>query len=197
MTQPFLETGEQGFLVARLQMDHPVRRQSGLRQSGSEQIRAGDAPQDLAAGPGRDSGGEEGGGGAIHCAMAAAGDFMQRADGQSAAGQTPVDPRKSEGQGRARPLPAPFKALDTFAKCGNGGAFGLEWHVAAGSCQVIRTLSLECSFFVLIAKRVNGAPSLIDGSSWNDVLRSGGDGVRNPSNTIRRVTSWVAGRPRD
>lgn len=49
MTKPFLEAGEDRFLIARLDIDHATGRKSGLRDRRREQIRPGHAPQHLAA----------------------------------------------------------------------------------------------------------------------------------------------------
>jgi hypothetical protein len=81
--QSFLETGQDRLLVIRLDIDDPVGRQAGLRQGGGEEVLAGDTPEDLAAGPRRDSGGEQRRGGAIDRAVAAASDLMQRAQRQT------------------------------------------------------------------------------------------------------------------
>ena len=58
MAQALLETGEKRLFVARLDVDHAIWSEPGLRDRGSEQVLASDAPQDLAERPGGDSGGE-------------------------------------------------------------------------------------------------------------------------------------------
>ncbi len=78
MPQPFLETGQQGLLIAGFDIDHPVRRQPGGGKAGGEQIRIAQAPQDLPAQPRHDAGGEQAGHGAIQRAIAGAGHLMQR-----------------------------------------------------------------------------------------------------------------------
>ena len=55
MAQTFLEAGENRLLIARLDIDHAVRRQPRLRDRRGEKILAGYAPQDLAARPRRDA----------------------------------------------------------------------------------------------------------------------------------------------
>lgn len=44
MTKAFLETGEEGRLVPGLDIDHPVRPQTGLTQGRGEEVGAGHAP---------------------------------------------------------------------------------------------------------------------------------------------------------
>ena len=79
MTKAFLETGEKGRLVPGLDIDHPVRPQTGLTQGRCEEVGAGYAPQHLAGPPGGDACGEQGGCGAVHGLLAAACDLMNGA----------------------------------------------------------------------------------------------------------------------
>ena len=44
MPQAFLETDEDGFLIARLDIDHAVGHESGLRESWGKEVRAREAP---------------------------------------------------------------------------------------------------------------------------------------------------------
>jgi hypothetical protein len=44
VAQGFLEAGEDGFVISRLDVDDPVRRESSLRYRRGEQILAGLAP---------------------------------------------------------------------------------------------------------------------------------------------------------
>ena len=79
MTKAFLETAEKGRLVPGLDIDHPVRPQTGLTQGRCEEVGAGYAPQHLAGPPGGDACGEQGGCGAVHGLLAAACDLMNGA----------------------------------------------------------------------------------------------------------------------
>ena len=101
MPQPFLEAGKQGFLVAALDIDDAARRETGLGERRREQVGPRHAPQHLAAAARRDAGGEQGGGRAVHGAVAAAGDLVQCAAQQPSFRKNPVDRRHAEGQGRA------------------------------------------------------------------------------------------------
>ncbi len=74
--QAFLETGQQRLVVAGFDIDDPIGKQSGLRQSGSKEILSRHAPQHLAFGAGCDSGGEQCGRRAIDRAVAATRRFM-------------------------------------------------------------------------------------------------------------------------
>ncbi len=88
MPQPFFHAGEKCLVVAGFNIDDSIGRQARLGDRGSEQVRSRDAPQDLALGPGGDAGAEECGSGAIDRAVAAAGDFMQRAVSEASAGES-------------------------------------------------------------------------------------------------------------
>ena len=83
MTQSFLETGQHGLLIGRLDIDHPVGRQPGLSEGRREEILAGDAPKHLAARPGGNSRGEQRRRRAVDRAIAAASHLMQGAERQS------------------------------------------------------------------------------------------------------------------
>ena len=87
MPQPFLHAGEHGLVVAGLDIDHPVGSEAGLGERRREQVRARDAPEHLALGAGRDAGGEQRRRRAIDRAVATAGDLVQRAERQPAAGK--------------------------------------------------------------------------------------------------------------
>jgi hypothetical protein len=76
MPQALLEAGEEGFLVARLDIDHTIGPKPDLGDGWSEEVLAGDAPQDLAARSGGDPSGKQSGGRAVDHPIAAAGDLM-------------------------------------------------------------------------------------------------------------------------
>jgi len=56
VAQAFLETRQDGFVVAGLDIDHPARRETDLRQRRRKEVLMGDAPQHLALGSRRDPG---------------------------------------------------------------------------------------------------------------------------------------------
>ncbi len=118
MPKPFLETGEDGRLVASLDIDHPAGGQPGLSERGREEILARDAPQDPTARSGGNAGGPEGRSRAVHCPVGAAGDLMQRTKGQSSSRQHLVDLRDAEGQDLAPTRCGAFQARDTLPKLG-------------------------------------------------------------------------------
>lgn len=80
MSQTLLETGEQGLLIARLDMDQSIRGKSCLRQRGGEQIGARDTPEDFASRSRCYSCREKPGRSAIDSPISAAGNFMQTPD---------------------------------------------------------------------------------------------------------------------
>lgn len=87
MAQAFLHAREHGLVVAGLDIDHPVGDQPGLGDGRREQVGPCDAPEDLAFRPCGDACAKEGRSRAVNRAIAAAGDFMQRAERQPATGQ--------------------------------------------------------------------------------------------------------------
>ena len=88
MPQPFFHAGEKRLVIASFNVDDAIGRQAGLGNCGSEQVRSRDAPEYLALGAGSDAGAEQRGSGAIDRAIAAAGDFMQRAASKAPAGES-------------------------------------------------------------------------------------------------------------
>ncbi len=88
MAQTFLYTGQDGFIVPGLDIDHTVWREAGLGQRRSEEVGTREAPQHFAFGARGDSGRKEGGGGAVDGAVTAAGDLVQRAQRQAPAGES-------------------------------------------------------------------------------------------------------------
>ena len=97
MPQPFLETGEQRLLIARLHIDDAVGQETGLGDGGRKEILPGDTPQHSTFCARRNSGGEERGGRAIDRAVAAACDLMQCAERQRPAGKPSVHRGDTEG----------------------------------------------------------------------------------------------------
>ena len=81
MTQTFLHTGENRLVVAGLNMDHAVRKETSLFKAGREEVLLRDAPQHLAVCACSDPSHETCGCRPIHRAAPAAGDLMQTAEG--------------------------------------------------------------------------------------------------------------------
>ena len=71
MAKSLLETGENGGLVAGLDIDHPSGWQAGLGQGGREEVLPRDTPQDAPLRSGSDAGGPEGRGRAVDGAVCA------------------------------------------------------------------------------------------------------------------------------
>ena len=93
----FLETCEQGFLVAGIDVDDAVRRETDLGKRGRKEILPRDAPEDSALCPRRDAGSKKGGRCAINGRIAAPGDLVQRAKREPPARKTAVDRLDPEG----------------------------------------------------------------------------------------------------
>ena len=98
MAQTFLKAGEDAGVVPRLDMDHPIGRQPRLRQGGSEEVGAGEAPQHRPGRPRRDPGGEQRRRRAVHRATALSPDLVQRRPRQPTARQMSVERGQTEGQ---------------------------------------------------------------------------------------------------
>lgn len=98
MPKSFLEAGKDGFLVAGLDINHPVGWQAGLRNRWSKEIRPGHTPEHLSACSSSDSGREQRCGRAIDRSIATSGHLMQASDSQSSSRQNPVDFSDSERQ---------------------------------------------------------------------------------------------------
>ena len=127
MPQAPLEAGEEGFLVARLDIDHAIGPEPGLGNGWSEQVLAGDAPKDFATRPGGNPGGKQRGGSAVHHPIAAAGDLMQRAERESASRQAPVNLLDAERKRRTTARRATFEALNALSKLlDNRGAWRIH-----------------------------------------------------------------------
>ncbi|MCP8893326.1 hypothetical protein KYK29_00155 [Shinella daejeonensis] len=111
MTQSFLHAGEDRLVVACFEIDDPIGRKTGLRESGGEEIRPSDAPQDFAGRPGRYASREQSSGGAVDSAVSAASDFMKSPPRQASARESRVYVGDPEGEHRFR---APALAFDPF-----------------------------------------------------------------------------------
>ena len=143
MPQSFLKAGEHRDLVARLDVDHPVGIESGLRDRGREQVGLGHAPQHLPVDACEDARGEQRGGGCIDRACGTACDLVQRAQRQSATRQAAIHGRDPERQHGAIPSILRLDARDPGAQLVDGRAGTARCHGAS------RLDSGLCSPFVL------------------------------------------------
>lgn len=97
MPQTLFEASENRLVIASLDIDDPVRRQTGLGEGGGEEVGPRDAPEDFAAGPCRDPSGEEDSRRAVDGAVAATRHLMQRTAGEPPVGKPGVDSGHSKG----------------------------------------------------------------------------------------------------
>ncbi len=116
MPQALLHAGEHALVVPGFDINHAVGRQSRLGDRGSEEVRARDAPEDLALGAGGDACTEERGRSAIDCAIAAASYLMQRATREAPAGKSRVELGNSERKNRLHAPASAFDLLDLRAQ---------------------------------------------------------------------------------
>jgi hypothetical protein len=96
----FLETGHHRLFVTGVDVDDTVCSETYMGQSRREQILLGDAPQDLALCPGRDTCREQGGRCAIDGGVATSCHFVQRPECEPATGKAAVDRVEAERQYR-------------------------------------------------------------------------------------------------
>jgi hypothetical protein len=116
--------------VARLDIDHAIGHEPGLREGRGEQILPCDTPEHLTMQPRRDSCHKERRSRAVDRAMAAAGHLMQSAKCQSASRKMPVDRLDAEGQHQSPAASCALEVPDALAKllymgAWNGCAHGL------------------------------------------------------------------------
>lgn len=116
MTKPFLHASEDGLVVACLQINDPIGRKACLSERGRKEIRAENAPQNLAGGSCRYAGGEQSGGCAIDRAVSAAGNFMNCALRQAPTGESRVHLGNPEGEHRFHAPAFAFDLLDLRAQ---------------------------------------------------------------------------------
>jgi hypothetical protein len=119
MAKAFLHARQDGLVVAGLDIDDAVGGKACLGERRREQVRLGDAPQRLAGRASRDSGREESCRRPIDRAITAAGNLMQRAARQAAAGESRIDLGNPERKHRFRAPGPPFEAGDPLPKFDN------------------------------------------------------------------------------
>lgn len=101
MPDRLFEAGEHRFLVASVDVDDTVWSKTDLSQSRREQVLPGNAPKDLAFGPRRDAGCEQSCSGPVDGGVAAACDFVQRAERQASTRQSCIDGLDAKREDRA------------------------------------------------------------------------------------------------
>lgn len=100
----------------------------GLSDRREEQVRSRHAPEHLAARPGGDAGDEKRRSSAIDGPSPAAGDLVQRPEGEPSSRQCPINLGDAERQDLPCALRAAFKLLDTLAKLCQHGVEGMVGH---------------------------------------------------------------------
>ena len=123
MAQPFLKACHHGLVIGRFHINHPVRVQPGLGQSGGEQVRFGQAPQHLARAARQNASGEQCGAARIQHALPAAGHLVQRPAQQAAFRQAGIQRRHPKRQHAARRLAVGLNGGDARTQrlqCGGG-----------------------------------------------------------------------------
>jgi hypothetical protein len=131
MSQSLLDAREDRRLVVAVHVDDAIGQKPGLGERGREEILTRNAPQDLAPRARGDARGEQCRSRAVDRAIAAAGDFMERAVRQSALRQMPVNRLDAERQHGPIARRFPSETLNAFTKrCENskrrGGAHVLS-----------------------------------------------------------------------
>lgn len=102
--------------------------ESCLGDCREKQVGARHAPQNLATGSGGDAGNEQCRSSAIDGPSPAAGDLVQRPEGEPSSRQCPINLGDAERQNLPWALRAAFKLLDTLAKLCQHGVEGMVGH---------------------------------------------------------------------
>src|SRR3546814_13046898 len=111
MAQTFLDTGQDGLVVPRLDIDHTVWRKVGLGQRRSKEVGTCEAPQPLALGARGNPGGDERGRRAVDRAVTDTRDLVQRAEPTAFAGASGITPRTSTWQHRLPKLTSALQPI--------------------------------------------------------------------------------------
>lgn len=112
MPQSFLEAGQHVDIRTGLDKNGPPSRKPHLFQGGGEHVLTGDDPEHLAARAGCNPGAELTGGRTVLGVVASARHLVQRAQCQTATGQTGVYLAYTKGQHRAASVAVPFETAD-------------------------------------------------------------------------------------
>lgn len=148
MPHAFLEGLKDRPLVTGLDIDHPRRREPGLGDSRGEQVRSGEAPQDLAVCPRHHTGGEQSGGCRVNGAVPATGHLMQGAHGKSPSRKMAVHNLDAERQHRALAERPAFQALDPVTELSNDGMIDVVHFPVRGSASGFTTAPAGVMFSI-------------------------------------------------
>jgi hypothetical protein len=98
VTQSLFCAGENGLVVAGLDVDHAIGGEADLRDSWREKVSTRQAPEHLARRPRRDPCNEKRGGGAVDRAIPAPGDFVKCAEFQPLRRQSVIEFAQTEAK---------------------------------------------------------------------------------------------------
>ena len=154
VAKSLFHAGEHGLVVARLDIDHPVRDEPRLGDRRREQVWPRDAPEDLAPRASRDSCAEQRCRRAIDGAIAAAGDLMKCAKRQPTARQTRIDLGDPERERRSCALRTAFDPFDLRAQ-------GIDCRLRLHAVVVLR--SRAASSFALCSNSVTWSQDAVGG----------------------------------
>ncbi len=95
--QAFFDKRQDITVMGGLDIDDAIRMQTGPQQARGEEVAPGQAPENRSLEPGRDAGGEQGGGSGKLGSRSRLDDLVQAATGQAMAGKVFVDGWHAEG----------------------------------------------------------------------------------------------------
>ena len=142
MPQAVFKAGEKRRLSFRLHIDHPVGIKSGLSKSGSEEIRPGQAPDDVSCTARHDAGDEESRRCCMQRSRSPSGDLVKSAERQPALWKAPIDVGNAKRQDAGCALSDWPDPGDPGAQVIEGGARKRRRHQ--------RPSHKICSLFVLL-----------------------------------------------
>lgn len=116
MAEAFLHAGEDGFIVARFDIDHPVGNESGLSQCRCKKIGAAQAPENLPGTAGCNTCAEQCGRRPIDRTISATSNLMESADSQSASWQTAIYRSDAKRQNFSSSRTTPLESHDLVAQ---------------------------------------------------------------------------------
>lgn len=108
-------------LLDRFDIDDPIWMKADLSKRRGEQVRASQAPDDLAFGASCDARDKQRCRRTSNRACSSSSEFVDRTICQAAAGKSPVDFANTERQDRFGTGDRPFEVLDAISKIGNDG----------------------------------------------------------------------------
>ena len=120
MPKAFFHAGQYGLVVACFHVDHTVGNQTSLGKPRGKEVGLHDAPQHLAPGARRNTGGKERRSGTVDRPVGATRYFMESPNGETAARKSFVYDWQAKGQHRPGTSLVTFKPSDPLTKFGNG-----------------------------------------------------------------------------